>query len=168
MAKNPRYQFPEVLQNDFSRLFKEWYAPICYFADSLLKDAKTAEDVATDAFIRLWENHEQFKNSLSCKAFLYKVVRNRCLNLLRHKKVEQVYINAQGLNKGFDKTVFDRLIETELAEKLARALQQLPPKCHEIVKMVYWEGKTSSEIAEQLNLSVHTVKEHRKKGARHA
>ena len=149
----------------FTSLFKKWYPAISYFAFSMLRDSVEAEDVAEGAFIKLWERRKQFISLPRCKAYLYSCVRNASIDLLRRRK-----INAHGMEElsylsSRDKdSYFDQVLEAELANRLYKAIETLPPGCRKVVTMVYKEGKNNREIAEALNLSVNTVRNQKQRG----
>ncbi|HEY0177774.1 MAG TPA: RNA polymerase sigma-70 factor [Pedobacter sp.] len=132
---------------------------LCYFATRLIQEPLEAEDIVSDCFLKLWENRENFKTSVNIKSFLYISCRNACLDYLKHLKVksnaQQTYFNH--LKEG-EETILFTIMETEFLEILSREIELLPPKCKEIFKLIYFEGKKTDEIALQLDLSVQTVR----------
>jgi RNA polymerase sigma-70 factor (family 1) len=143
----------------FATLFRKWHPAISYFAFRMLKDSAEAEDITEDAFIKLWDRRQIFSSLPRCKAYLYSCVRNASIDILRRRK-----INASGINELSYLTIkendnyFDKVIESELANRLHEAIEALPPGCRKVVTMVYKEGKNNREIAKALNLSVNTVR----------
>jgi len=148
----------------FAMLFKRWYPGIAYFALSLLKNSEEAEDIAEDAFLKLWERRKQFISLARCKSYLYSCVRNASLDKIRRRKIaltceeELVYLNKPEKN-GF----FEQALAAEIAQQLADAIESLPPGCRKIVSMMYREGKNNREVASELNLSANTVKNQRQR-----
>ena len=116
----------------------------------------SAEDVVQQAFVKLWEQRATLDLRWSVKAYLYKMVHNRCLNRLRDQRVREQYkqYNAEVLGKGSE---HQPGAEQELRERLLKALATLPPQCRQIFELSRFEELKYREIAEQLNLSVKTV-----------
>src|SRR4051812_1637165 len=98
MSLNPNENNQEgVAGNDlrfdkavFKELFKKYYPPLCIYCK--LKygfDIHLAEDLVNSSFIKLWETRQTLAVDLSPKSYLYKIVDNLSLNMLRHEKVKQ-------------------------------------------------------------------------------
>ncbi len=73
----------------FECLFRENYTRLFYHAFSFLNDEEEAKDVVNDVFERVWMNFEKLEFSSSLVPLLYTLVRNRCVSLIRHKKVKE-------------------------------------------------------------------------------
>jgi RNA polymerase sigma-70 factor (ECF subfamily) len=96
---------------------------------------------------------------------LYKSIYNQCLKYIRHKKVEQKYIEDQYyLN---DKEILEgastdypsvNLAIRELEDKITSVINSLPEQCRKIFCLNRYENKTYVEIADSLHISVNTVK----------
>src|SRR5690242_14519138 len=67
----------------FKFLHKSLFRPIRFFAGKLVPDQTAAEDIATESFIKLWEQRNGFDTLPQIKKFLYTTTRNACLNHLR-------------------------------------------------------------------------------------
>jgi RNA polymerase sigma-70 factor (ECF subfamily) len=139
--------------------FRRYHAPLIYFAQGLIHDRETAEDLVEDAFLKLWERREELGMQGSLRAWLYTTVRNACIDLLRRNKLKVVYVKeVQATSDKDDKPVLHRIIEAETIEQVYAALQSLPPKCGQVFRMYYLEEKSLQEIADELDLSLSTVK----------
>ena len=125
-------------------------------------DRATAEDLVQDVFMRVWVSRETSPINESLQAYLFRAVRNRCINHLEHLKVKENYeaqemIELQIREAGFFQSPEQLLIRQEQLEQVRREIDKLPEKCREIFKMAYDEDKKASEIACVLHLSVRTV-----------
>jgi RNA polymerase sigma-70 factor (family 1) len=151
-------------EHGFTALFNEWHVPICYFANSILGNMQEAEDVTEDCFLILWQRRNDFTSLLRCKSFLYTSVRNACISNIRHRNVirssqnELQYLHINNI------TLLDQVISSELARHIHDAIESLPLECRKIFHLLFREGKSNSEVAETLNLSVKTVKAQRQRG----
>jgi len=143
----------------FAMLFKRWYPAIAYFAQSLLKNSGEAEDIAEDAFLKLWERRKQFISISRCKSYLYSCTRNACLDKLRRRKIAiTCETELRYLSRPEKNGIFEQVLAAEIARQLAAAIESLPPGCRKIVSMVYREGKNNREVATELKLSANTIK----------
>ena len=139
-------------------MFKTYYQPLCRYAHVLLSDADQAEEMVQQTFITIWEKRGGIDITTSVKAYLYRAVRNACLNEIKHRKVKEKYIKSE-------QTGSDRYIEPsdqstlhlELEEKILAAIDTLPQQCRLIFQLSRFEELKYQEIADQLNLSVKTV-----------
>jgi RNA polymerase sigma-70 factor (family 1) len=145
----------------FSMLFKEWYRPICHYAFSILNDTADAEDITDECFMKLWERRAKFETVLHCKSFLFVCVRNASINVLVRRKVE---LNAKKELGFWGHREMPENNPEDPFLQLQKALDKLPPARRKIFTMLYREGKSSREIALELNLSVQTVKNQRQRG----
>lgn len=142
----------------FEMLFKTHYQPLCRYASTYLKDPDGAEEVVQDAFIGIWEKREGISIETSLKSYLYRVVRNACLNELKHEQVKQKYMEDQVQQDEKTSEAADHLaIHEELEAKVRKAIDRLPEQCRLIFTMSRFEELKYQEIADQLNLSVKTV-----------
>ncbi|MBC9931847.1 RNA polymerase sigma-70 factor [Chitinophaga qingshengii] len=149
----------------FDAFFKAYYKPLVFFAAQLLADADEAEDIVKDCYVKLWHKHADFNHPKSIKGFLYTSTRNACLNQLRHRKVqdhylqEMIYLDDQ---KGED-YILQQMVHAELLQSIHREIALLPAKRQQVFRMIYFEGLRLEAVAEQLGISVFTVKEHKAK-----
>ena len=149
----------------FSSFFHLHYRPLCYFAAQLLNSQQDGEDIVKDTFVKLWQKHTDFDTPQNIKAFLYITTRNACLNFLRHLQVKEssrkelMYIEE---NKG-DELVLNQMIRAELMQEIYSEIEKLPERRRDVFKMAYLDGLKNEEIAHQMNISIHTVKEHKGK-----
>ncbi|MDI1322203.1 MAG: RNA polymerase sigma-70 factor [Algoriphagus sp.] len=142
----------------FEMLFKTYYQPLCRYANSYLKDPDGAEEIVQNAFIGFWEKRDSISIENSVKAYLYRAIRNSCLNELKHEQVKQRYLANESFKGEKISEPADQLaIHEELEDKIRAAIQTLPEQCRLIFTMSRFEELKYQEIADQLNLSVKTV-----------
>jgi RNA polymerase sigma-70 factor (family 1) len=164
----PDHIIPAFQQGDpqaFTVFFRQYYRPLCFFAEQLLGNMSDAEDIVKDSYLKLWHRHADFDHPQAIRSFLYTTTKNASLNHLRHQKVkdhfrkEMHYLDDQ---KG-DELVLQQMIRTELMQSIYQEIERLPEKRQQVFRMIYFEGKKNEEIAEQMGISVFTVKEHKAK-----
>jgi RNA polymerase sigma-70 factor (ECF subfamily) len=149
----------------FEMLYNEQYNSLCHFAKRFVLDLEAAREIVQGVFVSIWEKRTSLPDEISLKTYLYASVRNRCLDYLKHLKVEYEYekmrvreITESG-NNSFNEIdhPLDGLITTELENAIKDAIDSLPDKCKEIFELSRFKGLKYREIAEELNISVKTV-----------
>lgn len=157
-------------ESAFRCIYDRHYESLCRFADLFLHDTALAEEIVDDAIFYLWEHRVEVEIVYSLRAYLMKSVRNRCLNELNslsHR--EELRFSSFSLqeNVEFLDTLFIEkehplgyLLEQELEDELVRSIEALPEECRTVFKKSRFEQKKYEEIAQELNISVNTVKYH--------
>jgi RNA polymerase sigma-70 factor (ECF subfamily) len=146
---------PEALQT----LLKQYYNPLCLFADRLLTDKAAAEDIVGEAFIKLWNKRANFESLQNIKAFMYITVRNACLNHLKQAKRDSLSKKQMAYLTGEkEEFVLNEMIRAEVLKEIMNEVNNLPEQCGKVLRLGYLEGFKNQEIADMLNISVHTVK----------
>lgn len=143
---------------DFEKLFKSHYSKLCSYADLFLNDRDAAEDVVQEVFFKLWKNRNELTISTTVKSYLFRAVRNGCLNVIDHISVREAYkiVNEEDIRSN-EGTVIDEAIVSELEQRIRETIGQLPEERRKIFMMSRFDGLKYREIADQLNLSVKTV-----------
>ena len=137
-------------------LFRLNYRPLCMFALHYLQDADLVEDVVQECFTVLWEKLEQGADVANRRAYLYMSVRNRCLDHLRRKGLPTESLKPYGTYGIIDDD--DAEERSVMEAKLWTAIDSLPEKCRQVFLMSKRDGLKYEEIAEELGLSVNTVR----------
>lgn len=145
----------------FKRLFEDLYGDLVNYANEYLFHAGSSEDVVQEVFIYLWENSNQISIKKNLKGYLYAMVRNRCLNILKSVKVTDSS-NVLEMQAVFDTDYnpdyfSDEDRDLEYAQVL-KVLENLPSKMRMIVKLRFMHDYKYSEIADELGVSVNTIK----------
>ena len=148
----------EAEQSAFQEVFVSYYPSLCLFAEKFI-DSDVVEDVVEDVFLRLWQSPVQFENIVHLKSYLYRAVRNGCLNSLKQvaRQGRRQYDFVES-GDSFEKAYSDTIIETESFRLLYMAMAKLPVQARKIVELTYLQGKSNQEAADILKLSVNTVK----------
>lgn len=145
-------------ESAFEMMFKSHYQPLCNYAYSFLLDRDEAEEVVQATFLAIWEKKEGITIASSLKAYLYRAVRNNCLNVLKHAKIKKRHAEESAfVSDRSHEAVAQSVISTELDQKIGDALMALPEQCRLIFKLSRYEELKYAEIAQQLNISVKTV-----------
>lgn len=114
-----------------------------------------AEDLAQDAFGKLWENCAKVTVE-KAKAFLFTVANNLFLNQVKHRKVV-LRFEQQTTSQQTNETPEFLLEQDEFRKRLEEAISALPAKQREVFLMNRIDKLKYREIAEALNISVKAV-----------
>ena len=147
-------------------LYRHFYKALIAFACQMVDDVPVAEEIVQDAFCRLWQLRNTFKNENTLKAYLYNTVRNASISHLRHMQVENrriaQYEKEYKLMNPKDESEMEMHRE-ELMRQLLLAIENLPPKQRQLFLMAV-KGMTGEEIAREMNISIDGVKKQRQRG----
>lgn len=142
--------------------FELYYTPLLWFSLRLTSERSAAEDIVTEAFLTLWNNRDEIRTPIYIKHYLYRVVQNAAIDLIRLRKKKSVRNEEfQYLSPASDNNVLARLIETEFHHQVYLTLNNLPPRMGKVFRMFYLQGKSCQQIAEELQVSIHTVRNQR-------
>ena len=126
-------------------LFERYYKPLVLFADSFLTDIHFSEDIVQDVFYDFIK-HRSYRQIApeALTTYLFRCIRNTCLNRLRNRKL---VMEAE-------------LLKFEAAEEEAMTIspELIPDKTRQVIVSILIQGKKYKETAEELNVSVNTVK----------
>ncbi len=158
---NEKEQFGLIKEGNiqaFESVFKSLYQPLCSYACALLKDPDESEEAVQQTFINIWEKKSQIEMTSSIKSYLYRSVKNECLNKIKHIKVRRMYqTEVEYTGEQSVDSSNELLISKELETGIVSAIGGLPEQCRIIFNMSRTDGKKYQEIADELGLSIKTV-----------
>ena len=153
------------IQNKNTKIFKQFfnkhYKELVTYAHGYLFDQHVSEDIVQEVFIQLWEKSEELNIKTSLLAYLYAMVRNRCINYLKTLKITDDYSVLEfniSLATEHDLESFSEDEKQIVYRQILKIVESLPEKMQEIVKLKFISGYKYSEIASEMNISVNTVK----------
>lgn len=151
--------FERIAQGDdksFEQLFNLYYGYLCAFATKIIEDEISAEEIVQDFFVKIWEKRCDIIIETSVKNYMFRSVKNHCLNHIKHNQIKQKH--AELVISTAEKNNFkDNFIEVNLADDIARSIESLPEKRREIFRLSREDGLKYREIAEKMNISIKTV-----------
>jgi RNA polymerase sigma-70 factor (ECF subfamily) len=147
----------------FDLLFKEYYQELLSFSARLLWDEDAAADIVQDIFLKLYQSADTLAINISIRAYLFRAVRNRCLNYLRDLKVRDSH--SQGVIEAmlWSETLpilqdMDIYEDPSTHDLLNAVIANLPERSQTIVRMRLENEYKFSEIAEKLNITTNYAK----------
>lgn len=142
----------------FEDLFKSFFAELSFYAVRFVEDLDSAEEIVQDIFFNIWDNRAKLNVNTSIKSYLYTTVKNTCLNLIKHKKVENKYREYFSRELQSDELDESKWMNTDnLQFTIKNAINKLPSQRRKIFTMSRFDEMTYKQIASKLDISVKTV-----------
>ncbi|MGV8092952.1 MAG: RNA polymerase sigma-70 factor [Mangrovibacterium sp.] len=150
-------------KSSFKAFFNDFYPVLCAFAERFLKNPDLSEDVAQEVLIKFWERREKFDDLNGAKSFLYVVVKNTCINMLKQTRAN----DDLSLLKELESESFlkQNIIDHETFLLVRSAVENLPTRMKEIIELSM-QGMKNAEIAGQMGISPLTVHKAKKNAYR--
>ncbi|NML41500.1 RNA polymerase sigma-70 factor [Chitinophaga sp. G-6-1-13] len=150
----------EQLQRDpaaFERFFKSTAAGLCAYALRIVKDKQAAEDIVQDFFSRLWQKRSRISIQVPPQRYAYRAVHNACLNYLRDNHT--ISNDALPENMPAEEDAMEQELQLQhRVQQLERVIAGLPQQCRIVFEKVCLEQKKYKVVAEELRISVFTVR----------
>lgn len=143
--------------------FEQYYSILGTFAIKYVKEQEIAEDIVNDVIFELYSSKRVFSDIVALKSFLFTSIKNRSLNYLRGRKARDRYLHDPQIANDTDEFFLDSIIEEEIYFLMQKALSELPDKIREIYQLSL-SGESNESIAEQLDLTIDSVKAYKKRG----
>jgi len=146
---------------DFELLFTKYYKPLVVQAFVLLGDSMEAEDLVQGLFIDLWEKNMSEIIHTSLRSYLYRAVKNRCLNVIEKRSTE--LRRSERYKMTLPESVFtDKFEQDELRIEIDKIIGSLPFQQRQTFNLIYLENRKYQEAAIKLGISINSVKTHLK------
>ena len=147
----------------FNDIFNNYYQPLCHLSTYYLENKDEAKGVVQEAFIKLWEIRKELAPNSNIKNFLFTLVKNNCLNILKrrqillkhHDKIRETELHFQ--HESLTRITEDYLEIKEMQEKIDAAIKNLPEHCRKVFEMSRFNEMKNREIAEKLGISQKAV-----------
>jgi RNA polymerase sigma-70 factor, ECF subfamily len=145
----------------FEDTFEKYYAPLCRYAYSIIRDMSDAEDVVQKVYFKLWNKREELFIQSSISSYLYRMVHNDSINYVREKTshLEHNY-NYISNFENEDNSTSQEVERSELRTTIDAAINSLPEQCRKVFEMSRLQQLSHNEIALRLNISNKTVENH--------
>lgn len=122
-----------------------------------VKSEEDADEIVNDAFLVLWEKKDDLVLDESIKPFLYTIVKNKSLNLLKKRKIELSDLDPDFEVASLNATPLEALQAQETEEVVYKLIEALPPRCKQIFILSRKENLRNKEIADLMGLNEKTV-----------
>lgn len=148
-------------------LYEKHYTVLCHIAATFLRDDFLACAIVDDVIFHLWEIREKIEIKSSIRIYLIGAVKNRCLNYIKQNRLlsesRHPFNSCCGDNISDSSHPLGILLEKEMEDTIMKVVDNLPEDSRNVFKKSRFERKKYSEIADDLGISVNTVKYHMKR-----
>ena len=143
-------------------LFKKYYKLLCLQAVLFLKDEAEAEDLVVELFIEIWDKKIYRGIEKSLKAYLYRSVRNKCINKAKKNKIAKLKQEEykEYSMKENESTWLEQRDLGASTPNINNVLLELPTQRLRAFTLVYLEQKKYQEAADEMGLSLNSLKTH--------
>lgn len=144
----------------FNELYSRYGRLVFNLAYKWTRNINEAEEVTQEVFEKIWVRRNTYVMKKSkVSSWIYKICQNTAFDFLRRKK-KTSYLDESQLDFLVDDNInLENEIEMHVTRQLLKnAIADLPKEQQEIIKLMYFEGKTQKEIAASLNIPLGTVK----------
>jgi RNA polymerase sigma-70 factor (ECF subfamily) len=126
----------------------------------VLRDQAMSEEVTQEVFVELWTSAARFDDTkASVSTWAVTIARRRAVDRVRREQSQRNRIDHLGRRRQDEEPLTDDTIVSSMeAERVTRALRELPSDQRQIIELAFIHGHSHSAIAEQLGLSLGTVK----------
>jgi RNA polymerase sigma-70 factor (ECF subfamily) len=149
------------LKNDdaaaFDQLFQLYGQKLYGFALKYLKSESEAEEMVQEVFVRLWENRKSLKSDYSFKSYLFTIALNQIRKFFNKRASALRFVQQLQKESLSDNHTVDSIDYGSLLRRIDEIVDTFPERKKQIFLKSRKEGKTSKEIAADLNITVGTV-----------
>lgn len=142
----------------YKKLFYHFYKPLCRFAYSLVKNTEDVEEIVSDVLLKIWLMEAKLGIVEDLPSYLYRATKNSCLNFLQsatHKKE----LITDGLSDDMPEMFFENPSgeRSEVQLLLDKAVNDLPPKCQMVFRLIKEAGMSHKQVIDVLEISQNTI-----------
>lgn len=150
----------------YSEIYQRFFDILYGFINRRLNDEDKAKDILQELFADLWSKRETLAIPV-LSSYLYRAVRNKMINLIVHRNVEDKYRESMSGSTDRDSIMTDHLIrEKQLAEMIEKEVDSLPKRIREVFLKSRETNMTYREISLELNLTKQSVRSYAKTAIR--
>lgn len=145
----------------FARIYKQFSTQVYQLAFRFLKDKEQSEEIVQETFIKLWLNKEKLDKEGNLWLYLYVIAKRLSLNALRKiDQSEELFAQLLIHIKEAHNHTEEDILAADMEKFTEMVLDKLPNQQRIIFRLSRVEGLTHSQIAEKLQISPNTVKNH--------
>ncbi|GMU85690.1 MAG: RNA polymerase sigma factor SigK [Ignavibacteriales bacterium] len=158
-------------ERSLSELY-DLYGMLCYrIIYRITRDRMLSEEILQNVFVRVWENAENFSEQKgSVYSWITAITRNLAIDKIRSKEFKEQMLKSETQDDFSEhenspgRNGLQSLLIDETAERVTKAMNQIPPEQKLVIEMSFFEGMTHNEISEALELPLGTVKTRMRQG----
>lgn len=157
----------EGSQSAFGLLFEHYHPFVYSFSRKITRSDELAVEAVQDVFLKIWLHRERLLDVEHFAAYLNRLVRNHCFNMLRKLANESRSVSASWDEFSLeDHSTVEKLEFNEVKQILDEAVGTLSPQQRRVYELCHQQGLKYDEVAAALNLSPQTVQSYMKEALR--
>lgn len=149
-------------EHSLKLLYIRYHRAMYRYLFVFVKSEEVAKELTSDVFIAIWENRKQLTEIENFNGYIYKIAKFKALNYLRDIKLETMDVEDANLDLFFQTrtTPENEYISKETVSLINAAIEELPPKCKLVFKLIREDNMKYRDVAEHLGVSIKTVENH--------
>jgi RNA polymerase sigma-70 factor (family 1) len=156
--------FREGNKDAFRLIYDQLVRPLTYFVENIIHSPADAEDIVANAFYKLYHARTALRSYEHVKRWMYVIVRNESIDYLRARtRARENQHDIAYLESGVVELAETERIKATLLQDIHREIERLPKQRKTILRLYFFEQKSTTEIAELMELSPQTVLNHKTK-----
>src|SRR5258708_7049216 len=165
VSENDGFRLSEFRDGDkdaFKLVHDRLSKSLLYFVQNIIESQPDAEDIVANAFLKLYTRAREGMESYEhIKRWLYVITRNEAIDYLRYKtRSREVHQDLSYLGDKEERADLE-MLKTGLLQNRREGIEKLPRQRRAILQLYFFEEKSTSEIADQLQLNSQTVLNHK-------
>ncbi|MCZ4695588.1 RNA polymerase sigma factor [Ancylomarina euxinus] len=146
----------------FREMYENMFHSLCLYGYKMIPNEDVVADIVQEAFIAVWNKREEFNSLVGTKSYLYTVVRNNILSHIRDLRTVSIE-NHPAKDEEADMEFNSQILKEESYKLVRDAVKNLPDQTRKIISLTL-NGCSNQEIADELGISVNSVKTLKKAG----
>jgi RNA polymerase sigma factor (sigma-70 family) len=156
--------FREGNKEAFRLIYVQLVRPLNYFVENIIHNQQDAEDIVANACYKLYHARTGLRSYEHVKRWMYVIVRNEAIDYLRaRRRTRENQHDIAYLESGVIEEVETERVKASLLQDMYKEIEKLPKQRRKILRLYFFEQKSTTEIAEEMDLSPQTVLNHKSK-----
>ena len=145
----------------YKKLFFHFYNSLQRFSFSIVKDFETTEEIVSDSMMKIWDMGNKLASIEKLDAYLFTTTKNACLTFLSKHKLEISELAGLDVNHISDyENPETQMYVSEIEKKINHCINELPPQCVMVFKLIKEEGFSYKKVSGILEISQNTLETH--------
>lgn len=151
-------------KESWEEIYNYYYSALCNYSYKITSDKLASEDIVQSMLIKLWKRDIVFDNINGLTSYLYKSTYTQSLNFIRDNK-KTISINSIFEHNALvtsESECIKMALDEEIISQFYRALEKMSPRQREVI-LLTMKGNKVEEIASFMDISINSVKTHKKR-----
>ena len=145
----------------YKKLFFHYYTPLHRFSIAIVKDYEVAEEIVSDTMMKIWDMGNKLASIEKLDGYLFTAVKNACLTFLSKNKLSIANIDSTDVSHISDfENPENKMQLSEIEKKINNCINELPPQCVMVFKLIKEEGFSYKKVSGILEISQNTIETH--------